>query len=311
MTSHTHNHIAKSGGLATSQQPTPHAARAIDPEISFWSWVQDCIKPDGWVRYSPQIAAALKSDRAALVLSYAIHWDGRGRGQHGHARWFYKSIAEWAHELTIPLKAVESALQLLCVNWPVSPSAASNLGLIHRWKANRFPNTPSACYHYRIDWRRLLHWWADQAAPYGQLPLALDFESIIGTFPSVAERATLDWPKRPHCTGQKGQSSVEHLQENTGNDDDDDARQRRETIRSHLRGYVNIHDAGLLDELSDGLHSHHDPIRLIDQICEHDTEDFIRAQQTHRGTPIRSLTGLIVSHLRDEITLARLKAVKT
>jgi hypothetical protein len=168
-----------------------------DPERLLWSWVEDCVKPNGWIRYSPDVARALGSDRAALVLSFAIHQDGRGTGQYSAGRWFYLSIREWSQRLYVPVKAVERALQLLAMDFPrpreihYSPLPDANgkvrkkaatpepLGLLHRWLANRTNHSASATYHYRVDWSRLLAWWGQQSENYGQMPLALDCKTAV------------------------------------------------------------------------------------------------------------------------------------
>ena len=60
----------------------------------------------------------------------------------------------------------------------------------------------------------------------------------------------------------------------------------------------------MLDELSTGLslYATYDfAERRIRKIAEADAADAVQRDQTKRGTPIRSLTGLTITHLRNEI----------
>lgn len=52
----------------------------------------------------------LKSHRAALFLSQAVYWTGKGASDDG---WFYKSFAEWNRELGLNQHAVETCVKLL------------------------------------------------------------------------------------------------------------------------------------------------------------------------------------------------------
>ena len=86
---------------------------------------------------------------------------------------------------------------------------------------------------------------------------------------------------------------------------DDDARaERAERLRGFLRSWLNISDARVLDELSTGLslYSTYDfAERRIREIAEADAADAVQRDKTKRGTPIRSVMGLTITHLRDEI----------
>jgi hypothetical protein len=218
------------GSKASSARPVR------DPERLLWSWVEDCVKPNGWIRYSPDVARALGSDRAALVLSYAIHLDGRGTGQYSAGRWFYLSIREWSQRLYLPVKAVERALQLLAMDFPrpreiqysllpdakgkvrKKAAAPEPLGLLHRWLANKYNSSATPVYYYRIDWTRLLEWWAKQSQNYGQLPLALDCRNCVSALPTghrlgqkglidESEKAQLISPSTLNQYGLYGQTS--------------------------------------------------------------------------------------------------------
>lgn len=202
-----------------------------DPESMFWEWIAECTKPRGWIRYSPQLARALGSDRTALVLSYAIHLDGRGSGYYSAGRWFYKSAREWAKELCIPLKAVERALDILCLDWrphdiQYSPlpdakghvrhprTKPPTLALLFRWFASKNPESASGIYHYHINWPQLAQWWTNQSSEYGQLPLALKFADVAVQLgqkgqTSMAQKAQLDKPSTFNQYGLDGQTSGE------------------------------------------------------------------------------------------------------
>ncbi len=226
------------------------APKRSDPEQIFWDWVAQCTQPRGWVRYSPDIARALDSDRAALVLSYAIYLTGRGSGPYSAERWFYKSNQEWAKELHLPLYPVERALDLLCVDWqpheiqysPAPDKAGKvrtpkerppSLGLIQRWFASKRADGAYGVYHYRVDWVRLADWWKSISAEYVQLPLALRFADSIQLGKNfLTGKEEIDQPVRKNFPNQLGNfflTSEENSQQNTNTrPDDDDARVRSE-----------------------------------------------------------------------------------
>lgn len=221
-----------------------------DPEQLFWSWIGEC-GAGGWVRYHPAIANALGSPEAMLVLSYAIHLDGRGNGHYSPGRWFYKSTREWSEELAIGLKPIKAALDLLSVDWPIGVqrhAKGDGIGLLHRWLANRVPSSPTATNHYRVDWPALARWWSGLG--FGQISLALETEEQLSN-PMLAQPLVLDWfdpsklvqngptsksetdqlvdPNRTNQLGQNGPTSLEDIQEKTSVEDihadlDDDER---------------------------------------------------------------------------------------
>lgn len=221
---------------------------APDPERLLWSWIDECTRPagEGWLRYSPTIARALASDRAAIVLSYAIHLDGRGSGPYSPGRWFYKSIREWAAECSLPEDSIRRSLDLLSIDWHPKPRRYSplpdaagrvrkpsprgpTLGLIHRWFASKFNGAAAGIYHYRIDWPALVAWWQSLNADYGQLPLML--ETTIKTLPAGSQLGkksltgkphfpTLDQPLTLNLFGPHRDTSEEDLQEDGRAKDD-------------------------------------------------------------------------------------------
>jgi len=90
----------------------------------------------------------------------------------------------------------------------------------------------------------------------------------------------------------------------TSTDDDDARAERADRLRGFLGSWLNISDAGVLDELSTGLslYSTYDfAERRIREIAEADAADAVQRDKTKRGTPIRSVMGLTITHLRDEI----------
>ncbi len=230
----------RASSIATSQS---------QPEQLFWSWIQECTQPRGWIRYSPSLARALGSDRHALVLSYAIHLDGRGSGYYSAGRWFYKSMSEWSDELAVPLGAVERALDVLCIDWHPTerqfkpmPNARGKVlhnrarpvsfGLLHRWLADKQPGTASAVYHYRVDWPRLAEWWTGIRPQFGQLPLALTFSDLAVQYgkkfhTGMEESAIPVRLNSPYQCGLFRHTSEEDIQKSTSEEGqtpgDDDA----------------------------------------------------------------------------------------
>ena len=187
-----------------------------NPEDAFWTWIQSAAE-GGWVRYHPALARALASDRAAIVLSYAVHMDGRGSGPYSAGRWFYKSIDEWANELVLPSKAIERALDLLCLDIRKvrSTHAHTTLGLIERWFASRNNKTASGVYHYRINWPELHTWFNTNCLKTGQIDLP---QCVPFGHTGVSVSATLDRPLEWNWCDPNGHTSVEDLHQKTSED---------------------------------------------------------------------------------------------
>jgi hypothetical protein len=150
-------------------------------EQAFWQWVDESVT--GWVRYQPEIAEALDSREAALVLSRAIHLSSiRSSSMWAAGGWFYKSIREWCAELYLGRAECETALDMLCVpvvyrsiaytsdragRGQVRTSRTRNgIGLMQSVVVNRRRDMASPCTHYRVDFVRLKAWW--QAQGFGQ-----------------------------------------------------------------------------------------------------------------------------------------------
>ena len=299
---------------------TSKSVAPLNPESVLWNWISDCTKPEGWIRYSPAIARALDSHVAALVLSYAIHCDGHSSSQHAAQRWFYKPMHEWADELALPLQSVEKALRTISAPWP----QAANSALLDRWLTNRYNHTASAVMHYRVNWRYLLHWWRIQSNEYGQLPLFEELSNLCLQL-GILNHTSLplcDIPVSRDVTCQlvtKCPTSEEDLQKKTFNRlDDDDARAARGMssipeqhrpvywqLRTALQTRLGIFDEAVLNELSTGFMMYPDAVKHVMQVADNDTQTAWNADNTNRGTKIHSVTGLIITHLRDELNTAR------
>lgn len=184
-------------------------------ETSFWQWV-DAQKSSGWVRYDVDVARALASTPAALILASAIHRTCiRSSSIHASGRWFYMSVVDWVEALYLRKADVMRALSLLCVD--IKPrsiqfqSAAAGagrpgkagvrvgrvrrarlsgygLGLIQRWVTNRSAAGGSVVTHYRVDFERLRAWWQTnglgqaelQVAGQGAQPIGVDITDLGG-----------------------------------------------------------------------------------------------------------------------------------
>ena len=188
-----------------------------NPEDAFWTWIQSAAE-GGWVRYHPALARALASDRAAIVLSYAVHLDGRGSGPYSAGRWFYKSLDEWSNELVLPSKAIERALDLLCLDIRKvrSTHAHTTLGLIERWFASRNNKTASGVYHYRINWPELHTWFNTNCLKTGQIDLP---QCVPFGHTGVSVSATLDRPLEWNWCDPNGHTSVEDLHQKASEED--------------------------------------------------------------------------------------------
>ena len=196
-------------------------AQPPNPEDAFWTWIQSAAE-GGWIRYHPALARALASDRAAIVLSYAVHLDGRGSGPYSAGRWFYKSLDEWSNELVIPTGAIERVLDLLCIDihranqQPRSSRARTTLGLLERWFASRSNATASGVYHYRIAWPTLQTWFSTNCRENGQMA----FSQCGRKFHTgMEESSLLDRPLTLDQYGLNLHSSVEDLHQKTSEED--------------------------------------------------------------------------------------------
>lgn len=91
-----------------------------------------------FVRYYPDLAAALNSTAAALILERVAVISDNGQ------RWFYQSVQQFADELCLPRQTTEEALSLL-----------ATIPLIERERRGVPP-----VYHYRLLPDQFREWWA-------------------------------------------------------------------------------------------------------------------------------------------------------
>jgi hypothetical protein len=330
-------YVAPAGGdvsmqRAVAKKATKKPEEFLDPEGLFWEWVTQCVTPKGWIRYHPEIARALNSDRAALVLASAIHLDGRGSGIYSAGRWFYKSASEWANDLAMGQDSFKAALGVLVTDWPdtreirysVIPDKLGRVdhrreptrsfGFIHRWLASSDPGRASAVYHYRVNWRALIEWWTAQSEEYGQIPLALQLTEKPLT--SEWKNPLLVNGKTLNRLTEKPLTSLEDIQKKTSLEDipsvvDDapaDAGNENQPLTGNPRilyrilirnGIAPVTAWKLIDELA-GI-----PISYIDALLDHINSEQADTAAGKRRSTIRNWPAFKVSSLRSLVDQSR------
>lgn len=211
--------------------------RLATDEDLFWQWAVD--QGAHWVRYSSDVAFALASPSAALILASAIHKSCiKSDSVHAQGRWFYMSVKDWMRELVLRECDVMRSLSLLCVDVRprviqfVSESAGrgrpkadgtrgpkgepkrrraavgfGGLGLLQRMVANRNAKSAAPVSHYRVDFERLRAWWTLNGVGQTVMTISSDrgnrnpqTEDIDMLLPSIPISS---WPTRRLPVGEE------------------------------------------------------------------------------------------------------------
>jgi hypothetical protein len=182
--------VALIGEMSKQSSKKADAPVGVSDEQLFWRWAVD--QGATWYRYSPDVARALASPHAALMLAAAIHKSCiRSDSIHAQGRWFYMSARDWMRELVFRECDVVRALSLLCVDVAAreirfkSERAGAGrvrrarvgfggLGLMHRQVASRSARGAAPVSHYRVDFERLRAWWVLNGIGQTVAPISSD-----------------------------------------------------------------------------------------------------------------------------------------